>query len=283
MGHISRKLARRFDTDRRGLQLLRKTIGKVPSGRKLSPDPVHAAYAHIQHVASVFAEAVSPLAELKPYYDAAEAAEDEYLPGGPPISPLTHSYFTMWAFFDLRFGRDDETIGTLLLDVGDRLGLSPEDFAVTRQFQHSRMGIYELRGVEDSRPRLRELITNKEFDCFAASGYVGEAGELWYVRVVPPIEGYDYHAAITTPYILQHTAKADWIAYLDRSLATLAGDNMQSKLHHMLKYGRHPNGWNEFISQAYCGFQSNAIFLAGIPDRPKTLPHGDMTGRRRCG
>lgn len=283
MGHISGKLAKRFDTDGRGLRLLRQEIGKALDQMAGMPDPVHTAYVRLQNLTATFAEAVSPLPEFKPYYDAADKAQDEYMPGGPPMSPLTTSYFTMWAFFDMRFGRDLETIGTVLLDVSEHLKLSPTDFTVARQFQQSRMGIYEICGIDGPHHRLRELITDEEFVCYVASGYVGQVGQLWYVRLVPPIEGYDYHVALTTPYVLQRVAKADWLAYLDRSLKALTGDNPRTKLHHLLKYGKHPTGWNEFIFQAYCGHQSDAIFLAGIPDMPKTLPHGDATGRRRCG
>ena len=33
------------------------------------------------------------------------------MPSYPPISPVTTSYFTMWAFFDVLFGQSHETIG----------------------------------------------------------------------------------------------------------------------------------------------------------------------------
>ena len=75
------------------------------------------------------------------------AAEDEYMPDAPPMSPLTRSYFTAWAFFDFRFGSGLETIGTCLLDVSERLGLDPGLVEATRQFQESRMGVYEHGGT----------------------------------------------------------------------------------------------------------------------------------------
>ena len=31
-------------------------------------------------------------------------AEDIYMPSGPPMSPLTKSYFLYWGFFDLCLG-----------------------------------------------------------------------------------------------------------------------------------------------------------------------------------
>ena len=283
MGFIGRKLAGRLDRNTRALLDLRRQIREAQARTDWTPDPVHSAYVCVQNLTSIFAEAVSPMHELRPYYDLAASAEDEYMPSGPPMSPLTVSYFTAWAFFDLRFGRDFETIGSILLDVGKSLGLSPLNIAVARQFQQSRMGIYELCGTDTDRCRLRELITNDEFSCVVPSGYPGRVGELWYVRLCPPIAGYDYHVAFTTPYILQNTSQADWVAYLERSLDTLTGHDLRSKLFQLLKYGRHTNGWNEFIFQGYAGCESSAVFLTGLPDVPKSLPHADTTGKRRCG
>jgi len=283
MGHISRKLASRLDGDKRTLPYLRDEIAKVQSRTDWVPDPVHSVYVCAQNLTSVFAESVSAAPELKPYCDAAAGAEDEYMPSGPPMSPLTGSYFTTWVFFDLRFGQDLETIGTVLLDVSEQLRLSSQMFTVIRQFQQTRMGIYEQCGGSASRCRLRELITEDEFPCVVPAGYPGREGELWYVRLCPPVAGYDYHVVFTTPYVLQGTSRADWVAYLERSLNKLTGSDRRARLSHLLKYGQHHNGWNEFVFQAYAGYESGAVFLAGLPDVPRSLPHADTTGKRRCG
>jgi hypothetical protein len=72
-------------------------------------DPVHAVYAFMQQMSTQFAEGVSQMPEMKAYYKAAADAEDTYMPAGPPISPLTGSFFTTWAFYDLRpTGRSQE-------------------------------------------------------------------------------------------------------------------------------------------------------------------------------
>jgi len=76
-------------------------------------DPLHAAYIAAQNLLAFFAESVSTFDEFAAYCDIVGAAEDAYMPGGPPFSPLTVSYFTTWALFDVRFGPDQETIGTV--------------------------------------------------------------------------------------------------------------------------------------------------------------------------
>jgi len=39
---------------------------------------------------------------MQPLATLVEKAEDEYITSGPPISPLTGSYFFSWAVFDDR-------------------------------------------------------------------------------------------------------------------------------------------------------------------------------------
>jgi hypothetical protein len=231
-----------------------------------------------QNFTSFFAEAVSPFPEFDPYGRVVGPAQDEYMPGSPPMSPLTLSYFTTWAFFDVRFGPDGETIGTCLLDVADVLGMDSFMAEAIRRFQGSRMGIYEQGGTEGGRCRLRELVTGDEFVCHVASGYRGEPGELWYVRLCPPLTGLaDYHVAFTTPYVLLGATKADWTAYLKKSL--LGSADTREALHEFLKFGkaahsRKPDeSWNEFIFEAYHHHQSDAIFLTGLPDVKGSLPH----------
>jgi hypothetical protein len=49
------------------------------------------------------------------------------------------------------------------------------------------MGIYEHCGQVGGRVQLRELLTDGVFACHSSSGYLGKAGERWYVRRRPPI------------------------------------------------------------------------------------------------
>src|SRR3954447_9521312 len=189
MGTISKKLASRFRKARRQLGDLRRQVaadfGPVPRDVKSvealvrsGHDPLHAAYVAAQNFSSFFAEAVSQFPEFDPYCRIVGPAQEEYMPSSPPMSPLTMSYFTTWAFFDVRFGPDGETIGTCLLDVADLLGMDSFMAEMIRRFQGSRMSIYEQGGIEGGRVRLKELVTGDEFTCHVASGYRGRPGEL---------------------------------------------------------------------------------------------------------
>ena len=82
-----------------------------------------------------------------------------------------------------------------------------------------------------------------------------------------------YHVVFTTPCILTGFGKADWTAYLSKSLIGLTAPEKSRRLHELLKYGREPDSWNEFIFKAYHHHRHDAIFLTGLPDVPGSLPH----------
>src|SRR4051794_33583792 len=183
MGQISAKFLRRLGRGRklateirREAEAIRKALDALKRGEpaRIAPgvalNPLHAVYVAVQNATSVYAERVSVLPEFQPYYQLAAKAEDDYLPHGPPMSPLTRSYFTSWAFFDLRFGPDQETIGTCLLDVGQALGFEPGVVDVIQTSSGSRMGVYEHVGSKGGRTLLKELITGDEIECHVASG-----------------------------------------------------------------------------------------------------------------
>lgn len=236
-------------------------------------DPVHAVYVYIQQMSSYFAEGVSRLPELKPFAKLVSHAEDEYMPAGPPMSPLTVSYFTCWAFYDLQFGKDRETIGKCQIEANDVFLMNADQLDALKKMSESRMGIYEHIGFADGLVRLRELITGDEFSCLCAAGYRGSPGELWFVRRLPPLlpELATFHVLFTTPYILIESTKDDWMQFFKRTLLTFGNDDRE-RLHQLLKFGLSTNYWHEFVFQAYHHHLPEAIFLAGIPDLRTTLP-----------
>jgi hypothetical protein len=238
-------------------------------------EPVHAAYAFMQNFTSYFAEGMSQLPEMRAWANVVTKAEDEYMPSGPPMSPLTASYFWMWAAYDLRIGKSTDTLATCQIAMNDLLQLNPYQLDTAKKLSGSRMGIYEQIGTEGQRILLRELITDKHFICHCPTGYRGRQGELWYVRLVPPLEPQlgDYWVAMTTPYILPGDSRADWIDFLKRTMVHCDGSNDRTRLCNLLKFGLEPNYWNEFVFKAYCNYQTEAVFLTGIPDIKATLPH----------
>jgi hypothetical protein len=151
------------------------------------------------------------------------------------MSPLTTSFFTSWAFFDLRFDGTD-TLASCLIDSNDVVSMNPDQLDALKKMAASRMGIYEHVGVDGPQVRLRELATNAEFVCHSTSGYRGRSGELWYVRLLPPLlpDLARYHIVFTTPYILM-ASKNDWLQFLGRALPGSGKD--ATALHRFFKDG----------------------------------------------
>ena len=114
MGRVSKKLEARLavwaSQYRQQMGKLKKSfpvpkdVHDVQSLVAQGYDPLHAVYLAVQNITSVFAECVSVLPELKSYYKTVGDAEEEYMPAGPPMSPLTASFFTCWALFDACLG-----------------------------------------------------------------------------------------------------------------------------------------------------------------------------------
>lgn len=285
MGEIGKRLRRRLAKNTKNLAT--KTPNRGP-GEPLPGnikdvqmliddglDPIHAAYAYIQQISSQFAELASDWPEMAPFVKAVGAAEEEYLPSGPPMSPLTGSYFWTWALYDLPFGKGQDTIATCQIDLNDLFCLTPDQLDALQKLSDSRMGLYEHIGADGDRVRLRELLTGDEFACHCGSGYLGRQGELWYVRLLPPLlpEHATYHIAFTTPYVLVGTDEGDWTNFLRRSLLQFNADSEREQLHQLMKYGPAGYYWHEFVFKAYHHHQGDAIFLTGIPDVRSSLPH----------
>jgi hypothetical protein len=283
MGEISRNL--------HGKLKAISSDGALPTshkGRKPSPgapdiaklisegmDPIHASYVFFHHIAAMFAGNVSQLPEMRSFAEDVENAGKKYLPSGPPLSPLTTSYFSSWAFFDHRIGRTTDTLAGCLIDANDIFCMNSDQLDALKKLNESRMGIYEHQGRQERFVWLRELITDQEYVCHIGSGYRGKTGELWYVRLLPPLlpEVATYQVAFTTPYVLIDVTKKDWIDYIRRNIVGKKPRSEAEALHRLLKFGPSKNYWNNFVFLAFHHHQADAIYLSGIPDLKATLPH----------
>src|SRR3990167_408732 len=253
-------------------------------------NPLHALYMDTQHRIVDFVEQFSTLPVSNKFNKSYETAEDTYMPSGPPMSPLTKSYFWCWAAFDMTVGLKRETYASIMIDCCKSLGANSELIMILEQMQQSRMGLYINEGNDGAFVNLRELYTNKMIKTHSGSEYLGSTGEIWLVRLLPdPIGTYvDYSVAFTTPYVIidyplgrgMNTnlnklfyAEKDWLDFIDRNLSSVKCKDMDQAYYYFMKYGLNKLYWPEYIFQAYVNHTSNAIWLTGFPDKPETLPH----------
>ena len=243
-------------------------------------DPLHAVYAGTINLVSTLLEQAAELPLMDPVREFLVEAQDLYTPGYPPMSPITGSFFATWTMFDVRFGSDLETVGDLFAGVSDLLGLGEvRDLALTH-LRRSRLGIYEVGACARNRARLRELVTNTEFDALIPSGFQGKTGEIILTRLLPPLMGeLIYHVAATTPYILLELAKSDWLNYFSRHQVIPGTVGVEERLQRHMKFGLKSDYWSEYVFWGYVNHRPDAIFMTGFPDRLETLPQHSSFGR----
>lgn len=262
-------------TGRKHAEKLQETVATREGLADLHP--AHAIYVYAQNQTSVMSEQLTALQEMDRFVNLISKAEEEYMPGGPPMSPLTTSFFTNWAFFDACVGLGEETIASITMTVGAAFGMHEELVRVIGLMQDSRMAVYAHEGTDKDRIVLRELVTNKVCKAICPSGYRGERGELWYVRVLPPpAPGFEEHVVFTTPYLLIEPGEREWLAYFQRTLPDALNEDRIAAYERHMKFGPARDYWTEFVFQAYVNHRSDVIFLTGLPDIPESLPHSSV-------
>ena len=220
-------------------------------------------------------EQLTALKEMAPFAEIISRAEDLYMPSAPPMSPLTTSYFSCWAFFDACAGPASETIGATILEVGAAFGMHPELLRLIRLMQYSRMGFYIHRARDGDVSILEDLVTTAVYRAIVPAGYRGRNNENWYVRLLPPpFPGGAEHVVFTTPYVVVHPDFDDWLAYFRRTLPATAGFADYER--HM-KYGPSREYWNDYVFEGYVNHQADAIYIAGLPDIPESRPHSEIS------
>lgn len=274
-----------FEAIRLGAQRAEELERGVISEESLrGKDPLHAVYTYAQNKLSVLVEDLAELPMCTPLADAYSAAEEEYLPSGPPMSPLTISYFFCWAVFDSHVGPEKETLGTVAIDLCRRLGMEPSLVRLFECMQESRMGLYTLEGAVGDHVLLREFVTGTQHRCVVPAGYRGRPGEIWFVRVLPePFETMrlGYSVVFTTPYVMCREQEGrfmfadpqEWEAFFARTIFRIGITEADQAYSHLMKYGLSANYWNDYVFEAYVNHRQDMILLAGLPDVPLSRPH----------
>ena len=254
-----------------------KQITTTEKAIKTGHDPLHAVYIHTQNLLSILVEVLDVIPEpsLSRLFNTFEDARDAYVPDGPPMSPLTKSYFNCWLLFDITAGLHKETFTTIVIDLANQFGLDKAMLEVMQTMQDSRMGIYEFMGRQGDKILLKELMGNEVIACICPAGYRGkQQGELWFVRILPPVLApFAYSVIFTTPYVLLSPDKNSWEAYLKRTISDKKTKTSANSLENLMKQGLSDNYWNEYIFQAYVNHQPDVIYLQGLPDVSSSRPH----------
>jgi hypothetical protein len=248
-----------------------------PKGLSTEIPPIAAAYSYVTNFATVLVELLLDLPELRRFRDRIERDEEEYMPEGPPMSPLTRTFFWHGVIWDLSFGLQRETLGSVLLAVGDALQMDREFLHLLDLLNRSRLGMHVHEGAAGGKVVLRELVTNERRQSICLAGYEGAPGELWLARVLPPpAPELAESVVVTTPYVILEPTVSEWERYLERTLARIAARSPADAYHTLMKDGLAPNYWSEYVFEAYANHVTEAIFLMGLPDVPESRPHSKV-------
>jgi hypothetical protein len=246
----------------------------VASDKLEEMHPAQAIYTHVQNQMSVMAEQLLQLPEMSTFVKLVGTAEEEYMPSWPPMSPITTSFFWCWANCDATANAHRETIGSVTLRVAAEFGGHPKMLTLMQTFNDSRMRVYRVEGHDGTCVQLCDLVTNRRCSAICESGYIGNVGELWFARVLPPpLPASSDHVVFTSPYVLSAPDAKGWMEYFDRIAAQDQNWPRMDALQRHFKWGTSRRYWTEFVFEGYVNHQPGAIFLRGLPDVPKSWPH----------
>lgn len=259
---------------RRQASDLQQTIASTEDLAALPPS--HAAYAWVQNQLSVMAEQLLHFSTLHRFHTILEQSMELYTPEGPPMSPLTRSYYSCWSLFDVGIGIGRETLGSIAIAVNQRFGAHPSFIELAENMADSRCSIYQVLSTTGELITLKDLFSNEQFSARNASGYGGKPGEVWYTRILLPNDMEPgVHVVFNTPYIMYQTSAEGWQHYFERVIAKSKPDKQSVDYHRHMKYGPEPFYWPEYIFLSYINHTENHIFSKGLPDIPESLPHND--------
>lgn len=186
---------------------------------------------------------------------------------------VTDSYFNFWRLFDLQIDESGETIATLCLSIAEYLGNYQEELQdLAIKACNTRMGLYVNIGEKDGNLLLREILTNKEIEAICPTIYQGQEGEIWFVRIFPPVEEDQPSIIMTTPYIIMETTEEEWINFFKRIGLSRDSIEWEKALEGFMKHGPKPDYWLKYISEkSIPSEEEDCIFIWGLPKVRKII------------
>jgi hypothetical protein len=238
--------------------------------------------------------------------------EEEYQPGGPPMSPVYDSHSVQHVLCEVPQGLARESPYSVLarLSKGDPARARLHELATTLAGSH--LDLYRVERASGHVAELVPLRQPTELLPVALTGPFLLAGDRILARVLT-FGGLAFIA--DSPYLLQ-ASEREWLDYLERVLyahdraaesdeatqrpkaapksqrAKLLAKQAKQKralgqsgtkeviLRH-LQQGASARFWFDYVMDGYDGERRGIVRLAGVPDRPETLPNGDVTATAR--
>lgn len=286
------------------VQLLVPNDAVDVAARELSKDkdddygvPADTANVHAHYVTAT--RAAFMLLDTPPFARVARLAgalEEEFTPGGPPMSPIYDSHWAQHVLCEVPQGLAGETPYSVLAKLLER-DHRRRLVETVRSLAGSRFDLYRVPQVNNLTAVI-EPIRGKERIDVNLSGPFLRTNDFILARVLY-VEG--KHYIFDSPYLLKASEGA-WLDYLERiankdeakpalnkepkhQLSSKQKARLKEKRRQTtpeqsiakhLKFGDSERYWFDYVMDAYAGERRGIVYLEGVPDEPESLPHSPL-------
>ncbi len=279
-------------------EILREHRTGAPSGEAELPAEVKPFFGHY----CVVVRAAAQLLGAPPFHNLArfhEQVEDEYMPGGPPQSPVYDSFSMQFVLGSVPQGIGNETPHSVLARLLQRDPSRARLQAMAQSLADARFELYRVKSTGDHRADLEPVRGGAALSVRLTGPFL-RPGDFGLMRV---LSFGGEHFIADSPYLLK-ASEQDWLDHFARVVAqqqipgTTSAPPKASKLsskeqarrrqkekakaarnepeaviQRYLQFGLSARHWFDYVMDAYAGERRGIVFLAGVPDRPELLPH----------
>lgn len=226
-----------------------------------------------------------------------ELIEEEYMPGGPPMSPVYDSFAIQHVIAEVPVGVAGETPYSVLSRLLSRDAKRQRFFEVARSLAESHFDLYQVKRAAGVTGELEHARSGATLEVHTTGPFL-RTGDRVLARVLK-FEGRSYIS--DSPYLLEASIQ-DWLDYFERAASdatspapkttSAAKSKLTSKQKAKLKakqrvatpndaivrhlrFGESERFWLDYVMDGYAGERRGIVRLAGVPDRPDLLPHSE--------
>jgi len=249
--HLLEKMAE--DREDQELQTLLKEL-----------DPSFILYMNMIECLMIISTIIRKHPTLEDFNNRVAAAEKSFCPGTWD-STVTESFFNMWVLFDVKI-QGDLTLAGLCLQVAKEISSVKKNlYALIEKGLSSRVGIYNVHDRDDDMIYFKELITGKQINAICPTGYMGQPGETWLVRLFPPLDGESF-IIVTTPYCICNTDSEDWDRYFEEKGIRPDMNNLEKEVDRFFRKSAETPYWLSYIRSTPPTLETEeCIHISGIP------------------
>lgn len=180
------------------------------------------------------------------------------------VSPVIIS---LWALYDAQTKNQNGNFARLLLELREDFSLDQDIIQIIKLSSPTYPMLYQQIGIENESILLRDIITNRVYSTFHAD-YKGKLGEIWYTRLLAPLDYNDPYVILSPPHVLKNHSEEDCIAFFESHGISKRDPHVKIKLENFMKYGPSCYYWLDYLLEAFeIEIPSQYIYLNSLPKK----------------